>query len=51
MGVVWFVLLVAATRPFARALARPAVPRGLDGITGAVLVAFGIRLALDRRIG
>lgn len=51
MGVAWFVLLVAATRPFARALARPAVTRSLDGITGAVLVAFGIRLALDRRIG
>lgn len=51
MGVVWFALLVAATRPFARALARPAVIRSLDGVTGAVLVAFGFRLALDRRVG
>jgi threonine/homoserine/homoserine lactone efflux protein len=51
MGVAWFGLLTAATRPFARALRRPAVTRSLDGVTGAVLVGFGVRLALDRRIG
>lgn len=51
MGVLWFGLLVLATRPFARALGRPAVTRSLDATTGTVLVAFGVRLALDRRIG
>ncbi|MES1939860.1 lysine exporter protein LysE/YggA [Salinisphaera sp. T5B8] len=43
----WFVLLIAATRPFARALASQRVTRMLDGITGAVLVGFGLRLALS----
>ena len=50
MGIAWFAALVLATRPLASALARPAVRRGLDGLTGAVLVGFGIRLALDRRL-
>jgi len=45
----WFVLLVAATRPLARWLSRPAVTRGLDRVTGAVFIAFGLRLALEKR--
>lgn len=49
MGVLWFVLLVAATRPLARWLARPAVARGLDRLTGGVFIAFGVKLALERR--
>ena len=51
MGVAWFALLVLATRPFARALGRPAVARSLDAVTGTVLVGLGLRLALDRRVG
>ena len=43
----WFVLLIAATRPFARALAKPSVTRSLDGITGTVIIGFGLRLALS----
>ncbi|WP_459618341.1 LysE family translocator [Bordetella sp. 2513F-2] len=49
MGIAWFALLVAATRPLARWLARPAVARGLDRATGAVFLAFGLRLALEKR--
>ncbi|OZI53879.1 LysE family translocator [Bordetella genomosp. 5] len=49
MGVLWFALLVAATRPVARWLARPSVARGLDRLTGGVFIAFGLRLALERR--
>jgi len=49
LGVLWFALLVAATRPLARWLSRPAVMRGLDRMTGAVFIAFGIRLALEKR--
>lgn len=49
MGMSWFALLVGATRPFARLLQSPAVRRMLDGLTGSVLVAFGLRLALERR--
>ena len=49
VGMLWFALLVAATRPLARWLSRPAVTRGLDRVTGAVFIAFGLRLALERR--
>lgn len=49
VGMLWFVLLVAATRPVARWLSRPAVTRGLDRVTGAVFIAFGLRLALEKR--
>ncbi|MFD4839019.1 LysE family translocator [Achromobacter sp. NPDC058515] len=49
VGLLWFALLVAATRPLARWLSRPAVMRGLDRATGAVFIAFGLRLALEKR--
>jgi threonine/homoserine/homoserine lactone efflux protein len=49
LGLAWFAALVLATRPLARVLARPAVPRGIDGVTGCVLIALGLRLALERR--
>lgn len=50
MGVLWFAAIVAATRPFSRLLRRPAFTRTVDGLTGSVLIAFGIRLALERRM-
>lgn len=49
LGVLWFALLVAATRPLARWLSRPAVMHGLDRMTGAVFIAFGLKLALEKR--
>ena len=49
MGIAWFALLTLATRPVAGLLGRPAVTRTLDGLTGAVLIGFGLRLALERR--
>ncbi|WP_309645603.1 LysE family translocator [Phenylobacterium sp.] len=49
MGLAWFALLIAATQPIAGALRKAAVVRWLDRITGGVFVAFGLRLALDRR--
>ncbi|WP_067223963.1 LysE family translocator [Stappia indica] len=49
MGTAWFALLTLATRPVAGLLRRPAVTRTLDGLTGAVLIGFGLRLALERR--
>lgn len=49
LGVLWFAVLVAATRPLARWLSRPAVMRGLDRMTGAVFIAFGLKLALEKR--
>lgn len=49
MGLVWFAAITAATRPLSNLLHRPAFVRAIDGLTGSVLVAFGIRLALERK--
>ena len=49
LGVLWLSLLIAATQPIARVLKRGAVVRWLDRATGGVFVAFGVRLALERR--
>jgi threonine/homoserine/homoserine lactone efflux protein len=48
LGLAWFALLIAATRPLARALARPRVIRALDRVTGGVFLLFAARLALAR---
>ncbi|MCY1646510.1 LysE family translocator [Caulobacter sp. SL161] len=48
-GLLWFALLIAATVPIAGLLRLPVVVRWLDRTTGLVFVAFGLRLALDRR--
>lgn len=48
-GLLWFALLITATAPIAGLLGRPPVIRWLDRITGLVFVAFGLRLALERR--
>ncbi|MFZ3004657.1 MAG: LysE family translocator [Phenylobacterium sp.] len=49
LGVVWLGLLIAATQPIAKVLKRAAVVGWLDRVTGGVFVAFGLRLAFDRR--
>lgn len=49
LGVAWFAALIAATQPLARVLKRAAVVRWLDRLTGGVFLAFGVRLALERR--
>lgn len=48
LGLAWFILLIAATRPIARALRRPPVIRTLDRLTGGVFLLFGAKLALGR---
>jgi RhtB (resistance to homoserine/threonine) family protein len=48
LGLIWFILLIAATRPIASALRRPKVIRTLDRLTGIVFLLFGARLALSR---
>jgi threonine/homoserine/homoserine lactone efflux protein len=45
--IVWFSFLIAATRPLSQFLA-PRTLALLDRATGALCVAFGLRLALDR---
>lgn len=49
LGLLWFALLIGATRPLARALRNPALVRGLDRATGIVLIFFGLRLAFGRQ--
>ncbi|MEJ1159585.1 LysE family translocator [Prosthecomicrobium sp. N25] len=43
-----FAVLIGATVPVGRLLARPAVLSTLDRLTGAVFVGFGVKLALAR---
>ena len=49
MGLAWFTLLIAATQPLSRMLRRPAVVGWLERLTGGGFLAFGLRLALERR--
>ena len=49
MGLMWAGLLIAATAPLAGLLREASVIRWLDRITGGVFIAFGLRLALERR--
>jgi threonine/homoserine/homoserine lactone efflux protein len=45
LGLIWFICLIAATRPLVGWLRRPAVVKMLDRITGGIFIAFGVRLA------
>jgi threonine/homoserine/homoserine lactone efflux protein len=45
----WLSLYAAAVAKAGRVLLRPRVRRALDAVTGAVLVALGLRLATERR--
>jgi len=49
MGLAWAGGLILATAPIAKALRRPGVVKWLDRVTGGVFVAFGVRIALERR--
>lgn len=46
LGLIWFIGLIAATRPLVGWLRRPGVVTMLDRITGGVFIAFGARLAV-----
>jgi len=48
-GILWFLVLILATRPLSRWLRRPSVAKTLDRATGTVLVGFGLGLVLDRQ--
>ena len=49
MGLVWLPLYAYAIVRAGRVLRRPAVLRAVERLTGAVLIAFGVRLAFARR--
>lgn len=46
-GVVWSALLIGGARLFRRGLGRPSVRRRIDQLTGTVIAAFGVQLALS----
>lgn len=48
-GLAWSAALIAATVPIAGLLRVSTVVRWLDRVTGGVFLAFGLRLALERR--
>jgi threonine/homoserine/homoserine lactone efflux protein len=47
MGLAWFAVLIAATRPIAQALRRERVLVALDRVTGGLFTAFGLGLAWE----
>jgi threonine/homoserine/homoserine lactone efflux protein len=46
LSVIWFTLLIVMAALLSRWLRRPATVRAIDGVTGATLLGFGVRLAL-----
>lgn len=48
MSVAWFGLLIGASMPLGRAMARPGVVKTMDRVTGGLFVALGVRLAVVR---
>lgn len=49
LGLAWSAALIAGARPLSTLLRRAVVVRWLDRATGGVFLAFGVRLALERR--
>ncbi len=49
LSVVWFAALIALAGALSRWLRRPGTARAIDGVTGATLVGFGVRLAFAGR--
>ncbi len=48
-GLGWFWLLTTLMQPFTDWIQRGSVVRALDGVTGGVLIAFGVGLFFERR--
>ncbi|MES9541641.1 MULTISPECIES: LysE family translocator [unclassified Actinomadura] len=46
-GLLWFALVVGAAGAARRALARPAVKRRIQQVTGLAFIGFGVRLAVE----
>ncbi len=46
LGMAWFALLILGSRPLRHWFAQRSVARWLDGVTGGVLIALGLRIAL-----
>ncbi len=49
LGIVWLALLTLGIGWLRVWLLRPAIRRRLEAVSGAILIAFGLRLALEKR--
>lgn len=49
LGIAWLSLVTVFLGRLRGLLTRPAVQQGLEAVTGAVLIAFGVRLAVGHR--
>jgi threonine/homoserine/homoserine lactone efflux protein len=49
LSLLWFAGLIALAAAVGRWLRRPSTVRAIDGVTGATLVGFGVRLAVTGR--
>jgi threonine/homoserine/homoserine lactone efflux protein len=47
-GILWFILLISATSLFSQWLRHPRIAKAIDHVTGAVLIGFGVVLALEK---
>jgi threonine/homoserine/homoserine lactone efflux protein len=47
-GILWFAILISATRAISTWLRRPRVARVIDRVTGTVFVGFGLALVLEK---
>jgi threonine/homoserine/homoserine lactone efflux protein len=48
-GMIWFTAIILGAHTMRKRLERRQVRRGLDGLTGATLIAFGIKLGLSSK--
>ena len=48
LSVLWFALLITLAGALGSLLRHPRTTRAIDAVTGATLIAFGIRLAVTR---
>ena len=48
ISLLWFALLILLAGVLGRWLRRPRTTRAIDGVTGATLIGFGVRLAFTR---
>ncbi|HXW18551.1 MAG TPA: LysE family translocator [Candidatus Acidoferrales bacterium] len=47
-GILWFIVLVMATRSLSAFLATPKIARALNRATGAIFIGFGAKLLFDK---
>ena len=47
-GIIWYTILIFSLGRMRGLLIRPRVKQGLEALSGAILIAFGVRLAVSR---